>query len=815
VKRESPGAASSVRAYSLELFAVSFASLLLEISYTRVVSFKLFYYYVYLVIGLALLGIGCGGSLVAVSRRLRDGATDTILKWSFLLGAVSVVVGFVVVASISTNTLTIWDYGTRAQLSSVAHILIMCLAIFLSFLAVGVIIATVFARKPDQIGRLYFADLIGAGLGAGIVVSLISSRGAPATIMIAGLVLAVTGLAIAIRGRQVVWIPGAVLTLVILALVVRPTVLPEVTDDATKAPLTSATTMYSSWSPIFRVDVANYGNERILYHDGLQGSGIFRYNGNPSSLTRYDRDPRRLPFDATGLAPHNVLIIGAAGGNEVLTSLYYKSKHIDAIELNPVTVSLVRNKYATYDGHLAQNPHVNFVNGDGRSYLARSDKSYNLVWYPAPDSYAANAAVAGAYVLSESYLYTTNAVLSSLRHLTPHGLLAVQFGEFDNYNRTLRYVATARHALAQMGIADPTDHIVVATSQDINGFLLSTILVKPSGFSPSIINQVVTALPAIPKGTLLYAPNRAVTPNVVNQLVTTPGNRISSFYDSYPFDVRPISDNRPFFWHFAPFTKVIRDFTQPIDKKDVEIAVGERVLLLLLGIAVVFAAVFLLLPFLRIRRTWAKLPRKRMSAAYFALLGLGFIFFEVTLIQRLVLFLGYPTYSLTVTLTSILVFTGAGAYLTVRVKSRPQRVIPGLIAAITALTVFYLFGLTPLTNALLSWPLAARVVVALAVVAPLGLCLGMFMPLGIGAVARLTEHPREYVAWGWAVNGFASVVGTVLSTILAMAFGFNVVLLVALVFYLVAIGTLTRLLAAVPPGAAAVPAAETLAPAVT
>lgn len=798
---------SSVRAYSLEILAVSFAALLLEISYTRVISFKLFYYYTFLVIGLALLGIGSGGVLVAVSRRLRDAATETVLKWSFLAGAGSVAIGYVIVAIVSTDTLNLWSYGTGAQISAIARLLLICLAIFASFLAVGLIVATLFARRADQISRLYFADLIGAALACAIVVALISSIGPPATIMLAGLVLALAGLAIMARtrtrapasgrarGRDRGVALGIVVAAVLATLVVRPSLLPELTDDATKVPLTSGNTIFSSWSPIFRVDaaVSKSGDERILFHDGLQGSGIFRYNGNPSTLTRFEHDPRKFPFTVTGAAPPKVLIIGAAGGNEVLTSLYYRASHVDAVELNPATWKLVTDTYAAYDGHLAQNPKVNFVKGDGRSYLARSNTKYKLVWYPAPDSYAANAAAAGAYVLSESYLYTSNAIVDSLNHLTPQGLLAVQFGEFDNANRTLRYVATARQALAQLGIHDPRSHILIASSPDLNHFSLSTILIKRSSFTSSEVARFSDGLPTVAGATLQYSPGRPVVGNVVSKLVETPGSRLDSFYNSYPFDVRPIDDNRPFFWHFTPFTDVVRGFTKPIDKKDVEQAVGERVLLLLLGIAVCLAAFFLLLPFMRIRKTWSALPRKRQSALYFSLLGLGFIFFEVTLIQRLTLFLGYPTYSLTVTLMAILVFTGIGAYLSERFKDRPRRVVPTLVLAITGLTLFYLLGLTPLTNALLPWPLPARIVVVLIVLAPLGLCLGMFMPLGIGAVARLTESSRVYVAWGWAVNGFASVIGSVLSTMLAMTYGFGVVLAVALLLYLAALATLVTL----------------------
>jgi MFS family permease len=203
--------------------------------------------------------------------------------------------------------------------------------------------------------------------------------------------------------------------------------------------------------------------------------------------------------------------------------------------------------------------------------------------------------------------------------------------------------------------------------------------------------------------------------------------------------------------------------------------------------------VFLLLPFVAIRRTWTKLPRKGRSALYFASLGLGFMFFEITLIQRLTLFLGYPTYSLTVTLASILIFTGVGALLSGRHKHRPH-VVQALLGAIVALTLFYQFALPPLTNGLLGLPIGVRVLIAFVVLAPLGICLGTFMPLGLGAVAELTEFPREYVAWGWAVNGFASVVGAVLTTILAMTFGFRVVLFLALLVYAIALLALRGLL---------------------
>jgi len=805
----SADAESSRRGYHIEIFLISFAALLLEVSYTRIVSFKLFYYYTYLVIGLALLGIGAGGVLVAISRRLRRAETDTILLWGLLLGAASVGIGYAVVAMVRTDTLRIWDYGTSASISGLARLLIICLAMFASFIAVGVMIATLFGRRSAQIGRLYFADLVGAGLACAVVVWLLGSIGPPATILLAGLVLALAAIRIAVHLRSRTLAVGAALAIILAVGTAFPSLLPYQRTDTAKEDVNESGHVWS-WSALFRVDVYDVSPDvRLLLHDALFGSGIWRWNGDPASLTRFDSDSRSFPFVAAEKAPDDVLIIGAAGGNEILASLYHDAGHIDAVELNPVTHDLVTDDFADYDGHLAEHPRVNYVLDEGRSYLARGNRKYELIWYPATDSYSAtNAATSGANVLSESYLYTSEAMVESFKHLRPGGILAAQFGEF-NYqarpNRTTRYVATARHALRERGIEDPSRHILVTTQPSEGDAAFSTILVKETPFTTAEVDRVLSALGSVPGAKLRYAPGHPVTGESVTDVATVPNDELEEWYDSYRYEVRPVTDDAPFFWHFTPFDSVLSNFNDPIEAGDAEIALGERVLLLLLGVAILFAAVFLLLPFVAIRRVWTGFPRKGRSAIYFSAIGLGFMFFEITLIQRLTLFLGYPTYSLTVTLASILIFTGVGAFLSGRYRHGATRVGPLLIAAIAVLTVFYQFGLPPMTDALLGWPLAGRVLLAFLVLAPLGICLGHFMPLGLGAVAGLTEYPREYVAWGWAVNGFASVVGAVLTTILAMVFGFRTVLFLALAAYVIAIVALRGLARVV---TAPVPAAQ-------
>jgi hypothetical protein len=778
------------------IFLVSLAGLLLEVGYTRVISYKLWYYYTYLVIGLALLGIGSGGIFVVVVPRLRRAATDSILAGCSLAGAAVIAVGYVVVARIPIDTVRIWVYGSASSFKNLAVLAFVCFVLFASFVALGIIVATILGRASDRVGGLYFADLLGAGLGCLGAIPLIVSLGPPEVIMLSALIFAVVGLLSLPHRRSLAVVAGVVLVAVLAPLATGLVGMPDVRTEQTKGRNDNAS--YSAWGPVFRVDVVPVSPKAsLLLHDGTLGSAMFAYNGDPATLTRYKSDPRALPFRTLGAPPDQMLIIGSAAGNEILASRYFGAHHIDAVELNPVTVSLLTDHFAEFSGHLADQPGVRLHRADGRNYLARSDKKYDLIWYVAPDSYAvSNAASSGAFVLSESYLYTSEMIAESLRHLTRNGIMVVQFGELDfthSPNRTARYLMTARDAFEKLGIDNPAKHLIVAAYLTHKTGDLSTIILKRTPITPAEVARYAAALPDVPHVVTSYAPGLPPGPGVVPELASFDQRRAAVVAAGYPRQISAVTDDKPFFWHFVGFGTALRHIFTPLDAHNPEDVIGERVLLLLLAVAILFAALFMLAPFFFVRREWRQLPSKGVSAVYFAALGLGFMFFEITMIQRLVRFLGYPTYSLTVTLASILVFTGLGALLSKRFSARPRRALPGLFAALFGLTLFYVFGLDGVTDSLLSTALVVRVVVTLLLLAPLGLCLGMFMPLGLGIVAGLSEHADEYVAWSWAINGFFSVIGSVLTTILAMTYGFRIVQLLAFVVYGVAGLALMRL----------------------
>jgi SAM-dependent methyltransferase len=786
--------------FYVEIFLVSFAALLLEISYTRVFSFKASSHYTYLIIGLALLGIGGGGVFVALASRLREISTERLLHVLSLVAAGAIALGYLGVVGVEIDTQQ--APSSPGQLLRLAWI---CLLLFAAFLGIGLVIAVIFTRRSEVIHRVYAADLAGAAAGCAAAVPLMMTVTPPGCVFAAASAVALAGLR---PGRAVA--PGrSVASLVLAAGLAIVVALPAALPDPAVAPIKTLSErqrdrwgfepVFSRWHPVFRVDVlesALMPDQKALAHDGDWGSALHRFDGDLEAVrSRYEGSSRRLPF-AVAPAKPRVLIIGSAGGNEILASLVFDAESVTAVELNPVTVSLVREHFADFTGRLPEQPEVTLVNAEGRSFLSRDEQKYDLIYFVAPDSYAAmNAAQASGFVMVESYLYTREMVREALAHLRPGGILCMQFGEvaYDlKPNRTARFLATARSVFRDLGLDPFGRHVLHATNRDFP-IVLSTVLLSAEPFSEPQIDAFLGAVEEIPTGAARHAWRRGLGDGVANAVIGFPEPKLQALFRSYPYLITPVSDDAPFFWHFARFRDVLSGdnpaLANPVGPEDGR---GEATLLAMLFVATGLSAVFLLTPFVGVRRRWAQLPAKGWSMVYFAALGLGFMFFEIALIQKFTLFLGYPTYTLTVTLFSLLVFSGLGSLATGRYREARDRALPVLVAAVAGLAVFYGYGMDPAAAALAGLPLGARAAVAALALAPLGLVLGAFMPLGLTTVARLSEYDTEYVAWGWAVNGVFSVMGSIGATVLSMTFGFRAVLWLALALYLLAAMMLRR-----------------------
>ena len=772
------------RAFYPEIFAISLAVILLEISYTRIFSFKSFYYFTYLIIGLSLLGLGSGGILTVISPRLRALTPSRLIPACSVAGGAAIFFGYPAIALTQLNL-----FYLLQETASKLGLLIVCFLLFIPFLMAGIAIATILGSNPPKINRQYFADLAGAGLGCALAIPLMELLTPPGAVVLSGLIFVLAGLRLAwSSGRAFKITIASVAIVLILGLTYRQS-LPDPVPDKSKTIERTTKTLFSKWSSIFRVDVVSYGaNKHLLLHDGLMGSALYRFSGDLSTLKGLDTDTLAIPFSVSRRSPR-VLIIGAAGGKEILVSLYFGAAHITAVELNPVTTSLLTDRFAEFTGHLTKNERVKYVNAEGRSYLKRDTTKYDLIWFVAPDTYSAiNAASSGAYVLSEAYLYTVEAILESFDHLSEAGMLCIQFGEiaYDlKPNRTSRYVATAREALRRRGISNFDQHILVATSPSLTG--MSTIILKKSPYTEDEIGQFLNGVHEIKGGRARHAGGRALDDGAVNKIITMAPGALSDWYESYPYQVSPSTDDAPFFWHFARFRDSLMSNWNRLDWED---RTGETLILNLLVFVAIFSALVLFLPFLTIRRTWTAIPHKAKVMIYFAAIGIGFMLFEISLIQKLTLFLGYPTYSLSVTLFGLLVFTGLGSLASGRYGSRRNNTLLVLLACIILLALFYQLGLPRITDHFVGSALELRIGLTILMISPLGFCLGAFMPIGLGVAASLTKQPEVFIAWGWAVNGFFSVTGSILSTMLGMTMGFNVVLLTAVLIYMIGIASL-------------------------
>jgi hypothetical protein len=790
---ERPGAGrycAAVQLRRLTAALVGFVGLTLEIAYTRVVSFKLFYYYTYFVIGLALLGFGVAASIVALSRRLRDRDVLDVVRVAAPLVSITGIAAFVGLSLVPTDVNQIWVGTLGRGAVELGVVVLLALLITLAFLGLGIIISLLIVRDAADVRSLYFWDLIGAALGCLLAVPLQATLGPP--VMVIGSLVLFAALAPLIAIRRGEGVPLAFGACALAALVGIGAGFVDVRADATKTITPDSDVVAGDWGAVFRVDVTPGIGHQILHHDGLWGSTIWEYDGTPRTTDRFLTDDRQFPWAVLGRAPERLLIIGAAGGNEIQAALTYGVGHVDAVELNPVTHRLLTDDFAEYSGNIANHPDVDYIQGDGRTFLARSDDEYDMVWFVAPDSYAAsNSATSGAFVLSESYLYTEEMIEEAFDHLTDDGMMVAQFGDFDfetRPTRTARYLATARAALGER-LEPFGDHVVLtAESSDLELTRISTIVLSPTAIDAAALSRLDEVIPSVAGARIVSAPGREPEPGLPGALIAADAAGAVQLVDDYAFDISAIDDDRPFFWHFTPYSDVITDFSRGLE--DSEVAIGERLILMLLVVSALVALALLAIPFLWSRSTATPVPGRWRLFAYFAALGFGFFVIEIAMIQRFALLLGYPTLSLSVSLFTLLLATALGARWSTWVQGDVGRRMLLVLAALWLVTLTYLAVSGPITDAVLAWSSPLRIALVFVLLFPVGVLLGMFLPTGIDLARELSAaagaDEGRIVAWCWAVNGFFSVIGSTSTTILSMTFGFDRTIIVGLVLYTVA-----------------------------
>ncbi|HEV8211727.1 MAG TPA: hypothetical protein VGP77_16500, partial [Vicinamibacterales bacterium] len=655
---------------------VSATLLMTELALTRIFSVVMYYHFAFLAISIALFGLSASGVFAYVMRaRLDTRATDDLLSNQSLIYATATIVAL------------FWLVRLRVGLSYSPHNLALMLTIYalaaLPFFAGGLVVTLAITRLPARINAIYAADLIGAAGGCLILIPLLDRLGAP------GVVLAAAALSIAaailfapsLRRRRI-----AVAGLVILLLPIAGQLSGRAAFDVvdTKGHQGDRV-LFSKWNSFSRIGVyeRTHGDWSLswAYKGALPETRFMDIDSAASTpilhLAPDLSDAQYLRYELTALAYHlkeglraegsrlqdrrsgfpgfTALVIGPGGGRDLASALVFGASRVDGVEINPIIADdVMRDRFRAFSGGIYTNPRVRIAVDDGRSFVRRTPERYDVIQASLVDTWAATAA--GAYTLTENSLYTVDAFSDYLDHLTDDGVLTITRWVADG----LRLVSLAQEACARRGWP-ARDRLAIVRHENVATFLL-----KKTPFTASEIAQL-RAVAGRLEFDVLYVPgdgngetiadgvpqvSRPVGDVIVDGASTGDYARLivaadrEQFYETYRSDIRPTTDDRPFFFHT---TKIQDQFDVAFGQKML-FGNGLSALMTLLAISTALVVLFVLAP-LALAGRGQQRPRGWFAwLVYFGALGAGFMLIEVSVLQRFVLLLGHPVYSLTVTL---------------------------------------------------------------------------------------------------------------------------------------------------------------------
>ena len=762
----------------------SFSALLLELALTRLFSVVLFYHFAFLAISVALLGLGAGGVFAYLWRNwLSRFETRRLAAILSIANAVAIVVALLVVLHVPVSL--------QLSRGNLCHLTEIYLTSAVPFFFTGLIFSIVFAREARQVTRLYGADLLGGAVACLAVVPLLNWFGGPNALLFAAFT---SGIAAVVWRRE--WRerlrPGlawqALVPIVCLVLIA-------LNHSGRLFDVIYAKGMFrdrswvefAKWNAISRVEVDKQGDAKAVVIDADAATSIM--NTDPHAWgTEWKKDLMSAPPAlANVLRPHgDFAIIGPGGGVDVLRAVANGSPNVTGIEINPIIANTVmRGRYADYSYHLYQLPEVHIHVTDGRSFVRNSRDQYDVVQMTLVDTWASTAA--GAFALSENSLYTVEAFREYFEHLKPDGMIAITRWEFRQPREALRVVSVAMEALHQLGVPNPAANFIVVAndSLDEDGIPV-VVLAKKSAFTSAEEDAVTRHLEVYDNLEALYLPSDPGQ-NPFSALIAR--NDPWAFARDYTYNVSPVNDNEPFFFFTLKTGQILNEVSlqKGIDWK-VNLGVVVLGMVLLISLAAVLA--FLILPML-FASGRAVGSRSWVALLYFVVVGLGYIMVEIAFIQRFVLFLGHPTYALTVVIFLLLLSSGGGSLLSRRWLPRPARVWVPLLLLVGAICA-YVLALPTLLNALVGLPFAVKLVISGLILIPLGLAMGMPFPTGLRALASAAAESGggsygNAVEWAWAMNAASSVLGSVLAIVIAIHWGLNVTLACGAGAYLTAV----------------------------
>ena len=808
-----------MRRISFGVLLVALSTLVLEVMLTRAFDVTLTPNISYFVVTLAVFSFGLAGIYATLRPIPVDQDIRRILCTRSVGFAVTTLLLIPVINVLPLDYMHLGHFPVRTLSAFGA----LYFALLMPFFLAGYVLIAVFSKYSTSIQRLYFWDLIGAGLGTIVVIPLISKIG-PGGLIVCAAALALVAAALFSERRA--WTQAALGAAVVVAAVPflwAPRYIDfqqHMEKRGVLQDLKAGLGEFVRWDPISKINVIDQkwtpekaapwwpmGDRKAVQYDGgNQTSYFFPFNGDLKAFRTYidhDKSKIKAHFWQIGvLAAHylkrdsgqSVLIVGSAGGQETKAALLYGATHVDTVELVPTVVELATGPYSHYIGDIFHNPAVHPQAGEGRSFLRHSNRTYDIIQIYS--NFTSSSVAQGTGALAPEYLQTAEAYQEYFSHLTPNGVLQM------NHHSYARMVTTAALAWRNMGRTDFARHVAVYTSASEP--FLPTMLIKMQPWTATEIAQLDTFL-APPELAPYYQMHLAENPLDPSKDFLSAdfysGAFPRSVANSMPIDATPRTDNRPYFGLMRKSLNILTADPSRFLDSATALYLNSSMLkgkipmdLIHLVITGAASALFVLL-FVVIPLRFSKVGREKGSTAlplltYFSCLGAGFIILELVFIQKFMHVIGSPLYTYSTVFFTVLFSAGVGSAASERlgIGTNTRWAVPfvAILAVGLALVALY----PALAHLALALSLPGRMLASSIMMFPLGFFLGMPFPLGILAISN---QPRGAIAWAWGMNGLFTVVGGFVSVIVSVTFGFNFAILLALTIYSVAFAVFPKL----------------------
>jgi len=739
------------------VFIVSLSVLMFEITLTRIFSVISSYHFVFVVVSLAVLGLGLGG---AFTHRIKQkiagkGSVSSALLFLSLLFSLSLISSPILLLKASTT----------------GALIFYSFAGIVPFFFAGMFLSLVFTGFAGQSSKIYFADLAGAATGSLMIILVLQLWGAINTALLLGGIASLSTLFLALASKRKILMASTLICSSFLFLLFYLNLSSKYINLNFSLHTSPVKTLFTNlnnldgggrivdtnWDAFARTDVTEGKDLGVkwIYLDGGAGSKMLKFDGDLHKLAPLAADIGFFPFYQG--RKDKILIIGPGGGLDVLLALLGGVKAITAVEINPGSVKAVK-KFSSFNGNIYDFSNVKIFLGDGRSFVKRSQERYDIIYLSLVYTQAASMI---GYPLAENYIFTKEAFVDYLDHLDKDGRVVMLLHDSEDL---MKVFVTAISVLGDKGVSpeNASKHMVI-----INDFMgirdpdlvhMPLFILKESPFTPeeaTVVLKTALVLEKIP----LFIPY--VYEEGPYSLIGTKTG-LKEFISHSVINLKPAVDDSPFFYNFNKGVPPLL-----------------RTLLL---ISLFLAGAFFIPSYTRRKHKNSQaVPDIFHFLLYFTCLGVGFMLIEVALIQKFILFLGYPTLAFSVTLFSILLGGGLGSLSSNFMERRLTRKISLIALGIAAMVIAYLFGLPFLLDRFLSSSILARSLITMATTFPLGFLMGVPFPTGLRI---LNDFFSEDIAWMWAVNAVMSVVGSILAVIIAILFGFTWALLAGAVAYL-------------------------------